>query len=51
MEALITDEDAMDKEVADKVVGKYKSKGQSTAKSKGQSTAKLKGQSTACLVE
>ncbi|GJS78526.1 putative reverse transcriptase domain-containing protein [Tanacetum coccineum] len=31
-------------------VGKYKSKGQSTAKLKGQSTAKLKGQSTACLV-
>ncbi|GKE07712.1 hypothetical protein Tco_1411263, partial [Tanacetum coccineum] len=31
-------------------VGKYKSKGQSTAKSKGQSTAKSKGQSTACLV-
>ncbi|GJW67682.1 putative reverse transcriptase domain-containing protein, partial [Tanacetum coccineum] len=31
-------------------VGKYKSKGQSTAKLKGQNTAKLKGQSTACLV-
>ncbi|GJY19896.1 ribonuclease H-like domain-containing protein [Tanacetum coccineum] len=32
------------------IVGKYKSKGQSTAKSKGQSTAKSKGQSTACLM-